>query len=536
MREAGRMIYIKNYEKEHAKEWQMNHRPGPSRAAASNDDDDDDDNDDENNDEDDDDNNDFGRYDQFDDDRKENVAGSSETEWTQVSHKKPPHRSAMSASASKLAHWPAKSAYHISQSRSRDSPTQALQQSPSRGSRPPSAVKIRHPPSSIPQSLSNSGQRQRPPVSDAKQPSVPDRSGTSSVTKPPPRFTFSTNTDNAAKAAYRAGKTHNGIFPLVKNWHRMEPDRTELYNMLAEMGVRLGSFVLPPQRVTDCQLLLWGDEIQIKNTAKELRKWVEHSEAMLRAIPKPDKLFAKVTDATEIANAKLDKKMQRDADRQRFQKAPQPGKIFECTGYFLWPVDEIRPEDLIGPSCEAFDPIRMLHRVHIVFDNYLSVFKIMSDNPVSVKDAIARIEGAWKEYVAKRSREITVYLVEPPRSDKMRKGVKTIEKHASENQQMNGYIPLLTGPKLNKTELAEWQKQSQGLAVIQNTQIRNILLKALSRLRFFRGRIQMKLLLGTFTLTTFRKWPEGVQSIPFDSFLQDMENHGTRGQMNKECV
>ena len=345
-----------------------------------------------------------------------------------------------------------------------------------------------------------------------------------------PRVTFTTKSDNPAKAAFRAHQPHTDTFMLPRACHWIEPDRPKMYAILEEMGVRLGSFIRPPQHLRDQTLQLWGDNEQVAATKEELETWIRQSDTARVSLRGP--LFAKASLLSEDKARQLERGIKRDMERSAYQKAPPPDRTFNCIGYFLWPVDEIRPEELLGSSFEAFDQIRMLHCAYIVFDNPHSAFKIMSDNMDGVKDAIQRIQGTMKEYVARSSQDIVLHVIEAPSSADMRKDIKTSE---LSNPDFEGArIPVLTGARLPQNELVRWEKQRQKMTDEQFDKMRNAIRKGFSRLRYFRGRIRMRVLLGTFALTTFRRLPEGVESIPFDRFLGDMSMSATKGRMIKE--
>lgn len=345
-----------------------------------------------------------------------------------------------------------------------------------------------------------------------------------------PRVTFTTKSDNPAKAAFRAHQPHTDTFMLPKACHLIEPDRPRMYAIMEEIGVRLGSFIRPPQHLRDQTLLLWGDNEQVAATREELNTWIRQSDTARVSLRGP--LFAKASLLSEDKSRQLERGIRRDMERQAFQKAPPPDRTFSYIGYFLWPVDEIRPEELLGNSFEAFDQIRMLHCAYIVFDNPHSAFKIMSDNMDGVKDAIQRIQGTMKEYVARSSQGIVLHVIEAPSSTDMRKDIKTSD---LTNPDFEGArIPVLTGAKLRQNELVQWEKQRQKMIDEQFDKMRIAVRKGFSRLRYYRGRIRMRVLLGTFALTTFRRLPEGVESIPFDKFLGNMSMSATRGRMIKE--
>lgn len=299
---------------------------------------------------------------------------------------------------------------------------------------------------------------------------------------------------------------------------------------MEEMGVRLGSFIRPPQHLRDQTLLLWGDSEQVAATKEELEMWIRQSDTTRVSLRGPH--FAKASYLTEEKSRQLERGIRREMERQAFQKAPPPDRTFNCMGYFLWPVDEIRPEELLGPSFEAFDQIRMLHCAYIVFDNQHSVFKIMSDNMDGVKDAIQRIQGTMKEYVARSSQDIVLHVIEAPSANEMRKDIKTSGLNDPDFE--GARIPVLTGAKLPQNELVKWENQRKRMTDEQFDKMRIAVRKGFSRLRYYRGRIRMRVLLGTFALTTFRRLPEGVESIPFDRFLGDMNMSATRGRMIKE--
>ena len=371
-----------------------------------------------------------------------------------------------------------------------------------------------------------------PPVQTLQNPRIQPQRPIALATRPPPRITFSTKIDNPARAAFRAHKPHTGTFELTKMCHLIEPDRGVMYGILEEIGVRLESYIRPPQHLRDLTLLLWGNDQQIASTKEELKMWIKRSEDLVRAQKSPN--FARGGQLSQEKAISLDKKIRRDAAKQKFQKAPDPKLTFGYIGYFLWPVAEIRPEDLLGPSYEAFDPIRMLHTAYIVFDNQYSVFKIMSDKNSAAEDTIKRIEGTMKEYVARSSREITLNIVEPPRPKDMRKKIKTTAGAMLVRSVESSQIPTLTGPSFTELEMAEWEEQSQILAQENFEKTHATIRQAIARLRYYRGRVRMRVLLGTFALTTFRRLPEGVSSIPYERFLEDMKLSAVKGCMIKE--
>lgn len=340
---------------------------------------------------------------------------------------------------------------------------------------------------------------------------------------------FSNKNDNPARAAFRAQKPHTNEFELSKDCYDIEPEREKLYDILEEMGVRIGSFIRPPQRAKDRKLLLWGTEEQTLETIGELQHWVSQSNAVASHTTKHGVAFAKTGQLSQDKKDKLDKEIKLLAMKLKYQKAPDPNLSFAHIGFFLWPVDEIRPDDLLGPSYEAFDPIRMDYHSYILFDDQLSSFKILGSEKGSVERAMRRIKGTMIEFVARNNREITVHMVERPQARLMRENVKM-----KEGKDEHAIIPVLAGTYLTSQKRAEWDRERKRVEDHQFAQWRQTIDKALKRLRYYRGHVRMRVLLGTFQLTTFRRLPKGTDSITFQKFVEDMDLTSTSGRMKRE--
>lgn len=352
--------------------------------------------------------------------------------------------------------------------------------------------------------------------------------------------TFAKKNDNPARADFRAGRRCNATFGLTKSCIDIEPDGMRMSKVLEEIGVRFGSFIRPPQSSTDRNLLIWGKPPQITQTLRELNQWVAASAASFQSsllarishVTKGGNEFAKVSLTTEEAAKILDRQLQEQAMKHKYQKVPDKSLNFKFVGYYLWPVNEIPPEDLLGPSFEAFDPLRMSFNSYILFDAKLEAFKVMADQAEGVEKAMLRIEGAFKEFVARSNAATTVYMVERPDEMSVRKDVKMVKKSLSPSE--HAQVPSLAGDRLGPPELVKWSGDTKPVEEEQLFSFHEKIEKGLNRLRFFRGRVHMRALLGTFALTTYRRWPEGVTSIPFERFIEDIKLSATKGRMLQE--
>ena len=346
-----------------------------------------------------------------------------------------------------------------------------------------------------------------------------------------PRVNLNYNEDNLARASFRKRLDPTGNFMLPKDCPEIEPNQKNMYDMFVEIGVRLGSFIRPPQHVKDREILLWGNPSQIQSTKVELQRWLDN-----RLLPR--KSMAKDKFAREMSSIgdqyhRSTKKMQKEAKILGFQQVPAEGRIFSNTGTLLWEVDEVRPEDLLGPSLEALDAVRFQHHCHIVFDSKLSSFRIFTDKEESVRKTLARLEGTMIEYAAKSARPDMTILVEPPSPSAIRKDVKILPASLNQPKTEIFMIPVLTGSTLDPKARDEWLGKSKELTMKNNSHMERSLRKCIANLPHYRGLVQMRVLFGTFALSSFH-WKEGADSAPFGEFMSDMTMSGTKGVMIRE--
>lgn len=354
----------------------------------------------------------------------------------------------------------------------------------------------------------------------------------------PRRLNLNSNKDNFAKACFRKREEATDKFVLPKDCNEIEPDKAKMYDYLEELGVRLESFIRPPQHSKDRELLLWGKSEAIEKTIRELQEWLRPSKPMRAIAPGPSKprsgnQFSKISSAIGNHYKREQDAIKKKAELQKFQQVPVKGQLFDYTGTFLWPVEEVRPQDILGDGLEALDPLRMAYKCHIIFDDQRSIFRILTNNLASVQKTLARIEGIMKEYVARTHTPITRYYIEPPGISTHRKDIKITPSQASDSAVGAPLIPTLTGKALEPAAHADWLKLSASFVTQSNLGIEGALCKTIPNLIFYRGQVRMRVHFGTFGLTVFR-WPGTATSIPFQDFMGNMALDGTKGMMIKE--
>ncbi|SLM39900.1 hypothetical protein LPUS_10560 [Lasallia pustulata] len=307
---------------------------------------------------------------------------------------------------------------------------------------------------------------------------------------------------------------------------------------LEEIGVRTKSFIRPPKHVADCTLLIWGTMEQAYAAKRELEKWVRRAEGDTVVVNR-FKDMPKIMSYTDKMRREHDRKMQAEALRQKYRKAPKDGVAFATMGSFLWPPEEdFRPDELLGPSYEAFDPIRTYCECYITFESRTSLFKVMSDKPQAVQDALRRIGFAVCEFTTRKGRPMEIYLVEPPtlmmaRANVMLRPMATHDIGANADradQSRVPVVPILIGTPLPQLELTQWAEKRPALLLANEKRIRSAILDCISSMRFYRGRVCMRVHFGIFALTQYRQ-PGKESSIPYEQFSKDMGWPETKGRL-----
>ena len=355
------------------------------------------------------------------------------------------------------------------------------------------------------------------------------------------KFNLGYNKDNTARAAYRKRQPHSATFRLKQDCDKIFLLPRKMYDYFEGLGVRNGSFIRPPQHPKDRDLLIWGSSVRVEKTITELQEYLlrvgpaAESKKFMKPVGKEN--FSKENSAMGHGFQQKQNQMLKQALIQDFQRVPESGRTYGFTGTFLWPVDEVRPEEILGDSLEALDLVRFAYKCHIVFDNQLSAFKVFTDDPGSVEKTMLRITGVMKEYTAKfttrNSRRIVDYIIEPPSSSTMRKDIKILPGPTTNPAISAGKIPLLAGEALETEASDRWIKNSKLMNVQNVHRIEQDLRMAIQLLPYYRGNVRMRIQYGTFELTTLR-WPENTSSMPFQDFMMNLGLAGTKGRMIRD--
>ncbi|KAK5110366.1 hypothetical protein LTR62_006074 [Meristemomyces frigidus] len=250
---------------------------------------------------------------------------------------------------------------------------------------------------------------------------------------------------------------------------------------------------------------IWGDKCVAAATKQAILTWIGESGCGKRN-PNASAQFHKVASLTPAQHERWEKRHQREVTRQLYRQHPHPQMKHGAIGSFLWPVQEYRPEEILGPNYEALDAVRMDHSCHIVFLAQRNMFRVMGkQNDVLL--ALQRLRRTCFQVAAKQVVAVRRYLLRWPEP------VTNVPKHVH----LQDYQPIL--PVKNEKKAVMLKAPAGGQfdnddddivnAQIQNylsgKELRTSIVPMLGRLHYYRGHLQMRWRLGTFLASQYRE-------------------------------
>ncbi|KAG8533349.1 uncharacterized protein KY384_002132 [Bacidia gigantensis] len=306
-----------------------------------------------------------------------------------------------------------------------------------------------------------------------------------------PFFNFAR--DNRAKTAYRQRKPPDGNYQLHKNPNEIEPDIKRLYDMLAEVGVRCNSFLIPPQSWNERNILIWGDTRALAKTRAALTDWLRRAEEgpVQRAKGK-DAFTTENSTIGHLHKMEL-KRLRNEIELKSFQQVPDPGRHFEHQGWYPWRVEELDPKEVFGHSMEAFDTVRHECKCHIVFNDRLECFRIYTDCKDSVEHALSRIRGAHESIRQQSQYPIIKFMVNPPSATSALSQIQLSKSQPTKDTEQFSKIPRLSGPALDAKGRSTWDQQSRRSTADNQKWIEESFKKLWPRLKFYDGHLHMRI-------------------------------------------
>lgn len=220
--------------------------------------------------------------------------------------------------------------------------------------------------------------------------------------------------------------------------------------------------------------------------------------------------------------------------KHRFRQFPPPEKAFDAIGSFHWPAEVYKPEEILGSSYEALDPIRMDNKCYVVFNKEQSLFQIMGREE-SVKAGLMRIRGTYFQIVAHTIGALEINSLPDGDGYSGNVALKPYERigiMAKEGGSGGGAMSRdeSTEGGVACVPLAEdrgVRSNSLSHGIVQRS-----VLGTLKKLHYYRGSIQMRIRFGTFLATRYMKSPTGVYTI--DEYKAMIQQSAFRGEVTQE--
>jgi hypothetical protein len=269
---------------------------------------------------------------------------------------------------------------------------------------------------------------------------------------------------------------------------------------------------------TSTEFGIWGAPVAVDATVEDIRAWIEDWQSS-RKSNKSSK-FAKVVSLTPGLQDRAEKQWQREVKKHRFRQFPPPDKGFEAIGSFHWPTNEYRPEEILGSSYEALDPIRMDCKCYVVFDKEQGLFRVMGKSD-AVRTGLMRLRGTYLQVVVRQIPPIELYLLHDADGERAGKSIvlkeyeriRMISGEDSE-QPKTGYSPRTEDGEL------EFSTANEGTVC-------RLVISKLSKLHYYHGNIQMKMRLGTFLATRYLRSESGHYTIDeYKAMIRESAFHG----------
>ena len=255
---------------------------------------------------------------------------------------------------------------------------------------------------------------------------------------------------------------------------------------------------------------IWGDDKGVAATKRSINSWIEHSLPSKKSSPSTK--FAKVISLTPVLREREEKRWKKEVTRQRFRQYPPPGKGFGAIGSFHWPVDEFRPEEILGKSCEALDPIRMDCKCYVVFVKDRSIFQVMG-KAEAVKEGLLRIRKTGFQIAARQIPPVRTYLLHWPLAS-------TIPSHVA--LQPYRHMASISEDQTAKAEqskspigegMHEDESRLEKQTELSEQTVLSSMLLTLRKLHYYRGNIQMRIRLGKFLAKVYIPPEDGVYTL-----------------------
>ena len=222
-----------------------------------------------------------------------------------------------------------------------------------------------------------------------------------------PPSNLATDTDNEGLQAWR---THEDPREVIRI-----PDELVLQDKShTEIARHHRAFVFTESRkgiAGSMTFGIWGGPQAVASTKEAINEWISDFRSS-RKSEKSSK-FAKVVSLTPVLRERAEKAWKKEVKKAKFRQYPPPHQPFGAIGSFHWPVQEYRPDEILGTNYEALDPIRMDCSCYVLFVKDRSIFQVMGKGG-DVQKGLLRLRGTCFQIAARQITPLRSYLLHWP--------------------------------------------------------------------------------------------------------------------------
>jgi hypothetical protein len=263
-----------------------------------------------------------------------------------------------------------------------------------------------------------------------------------------------------------------------------------------------------------------GDDISIW-----LKKRINHSQPAhisKRASHKATDMFPKIHPVTPKQREEAARKWRADVELEKFRQHPPYDMAHDSIGHFHWPEDgDFRPDEVLGRSYEALDPIRKACRCYIVWIPDASAFRVMGEIE-QVKRVLHRIRLAYFQIVAQSIGPVQLHVLRVPEGTCLPFLIAREPYCDPLGSTTFGNVDShsLLAPMTKSQKCLEPQQQSlRKQAEIQALHVKHIITHALKQFHYFRGRLELRFRLGRLSLERALE-PQAGDAYTLDEYLK----------------
>lgn len=255
---------------------------------------------------------------------------------------------------------------------------------------------------------------------------------------------------------------------------------------------------------------IWGNMPDVKAAKQALLAWAKDYYQYISGNSRLRAKFPKISSPTPDQRKALENKWKKELQLQNYRRYPDPNVTFGAIGSFHWPIEECRPEEVLGSSHEALDPLRMDGRCHIIFVKEKNVFQVMGSIE-NVKQGLLRLRRTCFQIAARQIAPVRRYLLHWPHALAL---PARLPSHVSLEPYQRPPVDDIDErfPRASQRPRAQGSSESEDASrlarqtAINEERVHTSLLDTLKQLHYYRGNIQMRIRLGAFLALKYLKY------------------------------